>query len=32
MVGGTNVSLPDHVKIRGNINIALIGDPGVAKS
>ena len=32
MVGGSNLKTPDGVKIRGNINIGLIGDPGVAKS
>ncbi len=32
MVGGSNLKASDGVKIRGNINIGLIGDPGVAKS
>jgi len=32
MVGGVTLSLPDGMKIRGDINICLMGDPGVAKS
>ncbi len=32
MVGGSTINLPDGMKIRGDLNIALIGDPGVAKS
>lgn len=32
MVGGSTVKFDDGLKIRGDINIALIGDPGVAKS
>lgn len=32
MVGGLNRELPDGMKIRGDINICLMGDPGVAKS
>lgn len=32
MVGGVNRTLPDGMKIRGDINICLMGDPGVAKS
>lgn len=33
MVGGvTKETSTDNLKIRGEINIALIGDPGVAKS
>ena len=32
MVGGVSKSLPDGMKIRGDINICLMGDPGVAKS
>lgn len=32
MVGGTNKSMVDGMKIRGDINICLMGDPGVAKS
>lgn len=32
MVGGATKSLPDGITIRGDINIILMGDPGVAKS
>jgi DNA replication licensing factor MCM7 len=32
LVGGVNKETPDGMKIRGNINILLMGDPGVAKS
>ena len=32
MVGGSTINLPDGLKIRGDLNMALIGDPGVAKS
>lgn len=32
LVGGVSRSLPDGMKIRGDINICLMGDPGVAKS
>ena len=32
MVGGVTRTLPDGMKIRGDINICLMGDPGVAKS
>lgn len=32
MVGGSQIVYEDGLKIRGDINIALIGDPGVAKS
>lgn len=32
MVGGVTRQLPDGMKIRGDINICLMGDPGVAKS
>ncbi|KAJ3118337.1 Mcm2-7 hexameric complex component [Nowakowskiella sp. JEL0407] len=32
LVGGTNRHMPDGMKIRGDINICLMGDPGVAKS
>lgn len=31
LVGGVDRK-PDGMKIRGNINICLMGDPGVAKS
>jgi DNA replication licensing factor MCM7 len=32
LVGGVSRSLSDGMKIRGDINICLMGDPGVAKS
>jgi DNA replication licensing factor MCM7 len=32
MVGGVTKTTEDHLRIRGEINIALIGDPGIAKS
>lgn len=32
MVGGSTQVMPDGMRIRGDINVALIGDPGVAKS
>ena len=32
MVGGSTISMEDGIKIRGDLNLALIGDPGVAKS
>jgi DNA replication licensing factor MCM7 len=32
MVGAPTRSMPDGVRIRGDINICLMGDPGVAKS
>ncbi len=32
MVGGSTQEFKDGVKIRGDINISLIGDPGLAKS
>lgn len=32
MVGGVYKEMEDGLKIRGDINIALIGDPGIAKS
>lgn len=32
MVGGSTIELKDGMKIRGDMNMALIGDPGVAKS
>ena len=32
LVGGSSRVLPDGMKIRGDINICLMGDPGVAKS
>ena len=32
LVGGTNRSMHDGMRIRGDINVCLMGDPGVAKS
>lgn len=32
MAGGVTKETHDRLKIRGQINIALIGDPGIAKS
>ena len=32
MVGGVTKEMSDGMKIRGNINVLLMGDPGVAKS
>lgn len=32
LVGGVTKEMPDGMKIRGNINVLLMGDPGVAKS
>jgi DNA replication licensing factor MCM7 len=32
MAGGTTLELQDGLRIRGDINIALFGDPGIAKS
>lgn len=32
LVGSTNISKDDGMKIRGNINVLLVGDPGIAKS
>lgn len=32
MIGGVTMNMNDGMKIRGDINIAMIGDPGVAKS
>lgn len=32
MVGGTSLALPDGIKIRGDMHVCLMGDPGVAKS
>jgi len=32
LVGGVDKEMPDGMKIRGNINVLLMGDPGVAKS
>jgi DNA replication licensing factor MCM7 len=32
MVGGVSKQMDDGMKIRGTINVLLMGDPGVAKS
>ncbi|MDV3277753.1 MAG: minichromosome maintenance protein MCM [Nitrososphaerales archaeon] len=32
LVGGTSTVLPDGTKLRGDVNILLVGDPGTAKS
>lgn len=32
MIGGVTKITHDKVRIRGEINVALIGDPGIAKS
>ena len=32
LFGGTTRALPDGIKIRGDIHVCLMGDPGVAKS
>lgn len=32
MIGGTTLEMTDGMRIRGDINMAMIGDPGVAKS
>lgn len=32
MVGGTCLSLSDGIRIRGDVHVCLMGDPGVAKS
>lgn len=32
LVGGTRKRLPDGVRLRGDINVLLLGDPGTAKS
>lgn len=32
MIGGSTLVRGDGMRIRGDINVALIGDPGVAKS
>jgi replicative DNA helicase Mcm len=32
LVGGTSTSLPDGTKLRGDVNVLLVGDPGTAKS
>ena len=32
MVGGVSKHLPDGMKLRGDVHLCLMGDPGVAKS
>lgn len=32
LAGGVTAITPDNLKIRGEINMMLVGDPGVAKS
>ena len=32
MVGGVTRQLPDGMKLRGDVHLCLMGDPGVAKS
>eukprot|EP00967_Tisochrysis_lutea_P028319 scaffold32961_cov26-Tisochrysis_lutea.AAC.1 len=32
MVGGCTRVLPDGMKLRGDVHVCLMGDPGVAKS
>jgi DNA replication licensing factor MCM5 len=32
LFGGSTKLLPDHMRLRGDINILLIGDPSTAKS
>lgn len=32
MVGGTSLAMRDGVRMRGDLNIMLMGDPGIAKS
>ena len=32
LIGGVTKTTHDNVRVRGEINIALIGDPGIAKS
>ncbi len=32
MVGGCTRSFPDGMKLRGDVHVCLMGDPGVAKS
>eukprot|EP01069_Polyplicarium_translucidae_P008196 Polyplicarium_translucidae@DN3197_c0_g1_i1.p1 len=32
LIGGTNQNFPDGMKIRGDVHVLLMGDPGVAKS
>jgi DNA replication licensing factor MCM5 len=32
MFGGTRKFLPDNIRIRGDVNVLMLGDPGTAKS
>jgi len=32
LIGGTSVHMDDGVKVRGDLNMLLMGDPGIAKS
>ena len=32
MISGTTLDKSDGLTIRGDINVALVGDPGIAKS
>lgn len=32
LVGSPMIKYPDETQVRGNINILLVGDPGIAKS
>jgi DNA replication licensing factor MCM7 len=32
LIGGVSKHMKDGMKIRGNVNVMLMGDPGVAKS
>lgn len=32
LIGGISVSMNDGVRVRGELNVLLMGDPGIAKS
>ena len=32
MIGGPTIHMSDGMRIRGDINVSLVGDPGIAKS